>query len=669
MDQCGITFVLLFLAAASAASAASANRAAFPDSTLERALESGCSLVIAEILSVRSENRMYYYQVRVVRTIVAGDLEKEEVQTPLDFFAGASYGEALEMGRHYALLVARDYPHAFSWAFRDDVREVNPSDETVVRRLTETADRVYAKTSILQFRRAMVEYNVELPPLPEELALLCEAFRKHPGRRTDIGRKIFESDLGSRIDTSNPESSIRKYFPPKISCSRAQMLSLLGHPTWKNGWTYSWCCDYHTRAQGGGEQIAVLSATFDRNEKAAWALYAMHERSKWIRRPTIADRLAEQEGDPAGVARRFREALHASDWDQALSLCSQAVQDEARRYDSAEGFFRAAVPIEEVVKQPYNPHEFSSRDGKLMRMSDAVHLDVGEDVWRARWTWALNAIGQTWQVDFEPIPLERFIQKERIKREFHEAGGRTDQEAFERAIRYVLIPIGDEFTLGRPMLFRLEMRNVGDVPIAFSRSPVMAGDPMIVTDPNGQRLSYTDTSYQTDMWPEAILPDETIVLAEEYDVSSQYRILRPGSYTFQFKLDDRRSNVCSVGVKPGPLPVMEQIVERLLPGLPGGWRLTRSLRSPSGLREDGPTQSLYIELIGKPGGKGNRYGISLLVLLNGDPLDADPWLKERYDIWGLTSWGPLYARVNEVEQLWPDHRAQIERALGVEPTQ
>jgi len=639
--------------------------AALSADTLARAFESGCSFVVAEVLSVRSADGMYYYRVRVVRTIIAGDLEKEQVQKPLELFAGASYGDALKTGRHYALLVARDYPFAFSWAFRDDVMEMNPSDEMAVRRLIETADRVYAQTSILQFRRARVGYKVELPPLPDELISLCEAFRQKPGQRTELGRKIFESDLGSRIDRSNLEFSIRRYLPPKISCSRSQILSLFGYPTWKNGWSCFWCCDYHTRAQAGSEQIAVLSATFDKDERAIRVLYDMYKRSKWIKRPTIAERLAEQEGDPAGVARAFQQALRGSDWDQALSLCTQAVQDAARGHDSAEVFFRSVVPVRDVVSRDFRPHMSSSRDGKTTRMSDAVYLYAGEDHRGVRWTWGLIRASQTWQVDFEPITLERSIKKERVKREFREEHSRTEKEAFDRAIRYVLIPIGDEFTLGEPMLFRLEMRNVGDVPIAFYRCEVMVDDPLIVTGPNGQTLQYVDTWYQRAMRSDAILPGETIVLVDGYDVTSQYRILKPGVYTFQFKSGPRRSNVCTVEIKPGPVPERERIVEKLLPVLPAGWRWCRSVRSPSGLKEDEPVESLYIRLSGKPGGKRNRYGLTLLILMGGDPIDTDPWLKEWFDFLGHSLWGPVYARVNEVETLWPAYRPDIASALRI----
>ena len=120
-----LALTLICLAWVAPSAAEPSRGAVLSADTLARALDSGCSLVIAEILSVRSESRMYYYRVRVARTIIAGDLEKEEVRKPLELFAGASYGDALKTGRHYALLLARDYPHAFSWAYRDDVVEMD----------------------------------------------------------------------------------------------------------------------------------------------------------------------------------------------------------------------------------------------------------------------------------------------------------------------------------------------------------------------------------------------------------------------------------------------------------------------------------------------------------------------------------------------------------------
>jgi hypothetical protein len=188
-----------------------------------------------------------------------------------------------------------------------------------------------------------------------------------------------------------------------------------------------------------------------------------------------------------------------------------------------------------------------------------------------------------------------------------------------------------------------------------------------VIDPNGETLPYVDTSYQTAWGTDAILPGEKIVLADKYDVTTQYRIVRPGRYKFCFKQHSRTSNVCEVEVKPGTLADMEQIVDKLLPVLPAGWRWTRSLRPRSEVTDDGAAKALYVTLIGKPGGKGNDYGMTLLILMGGDPVDTDPWLKEWFDLWGISPWGPVYARVNQIDSLWPDHKGRIVQALEIKP--
>jgi hypothetical protein len=74
-----------------------------------------------------------------------------------------------------------------------------------------------------------------------------------------------------------------------------------------------------------------------------------------------------------------------------------------------------------------------------------------------------------------------------------------------------------------------------------------------------------------------------------------------------------------------------------------------------------------VTLIGKPGGLGNPYEMSLLVILGGNPADTDPWLKEWFDFWGTSSWGPVYARVNATGEFWPDQKTEIMRALKSSP--
>jgi len=632
----------------------------------------GCSLVVAEIRSVRCDDRMYYYNAKIARTIVAGDLTKEEANRTWDLFAGASYGDAMKTGSCYAMFISRDCPYGFAWAFRADVIEIDPLDTETPKRLVRAADRVYAGTSILRFRRTRPWSSIEMPNLPEELASLCKEFRDNPGRRAEIARKIAESDLGSRIDESRPTSSIRTFLPPRIACSRKQMLSLLGYPTWTSGWTYSWRCDDQVNPAQDGGQIGILSVTFDPNEQAVRVLHGMEERSKWIRPARRDDFLAQAEGDPAGVARAFQEALKTSDWEKALSCCSARVKAEEARSDSREAFFKRFVPVEQIAAfGGRRPGEFSSGSGHATRVSCRVEIPVPGQQWSVGWPWTLVRVGQVWAVDFEPIALDTFIRKELLKREFMDRPVRMKPEKFSRAVEFRLSPIDYEFVIGAPMRFRVEMKNVGDDPIPYRwSSAVMTGDPMLVTDPEGETVPYVDAPYQISVVWDAILPGETVVFADSYDVTKQYRIVRPGRYRFQFRgwpRDSELSNVCEVEVKPGILSDAERISERLLGVMPAGWQFERMLSLPHG-EEDAPgAGGRFFNLIGRRDGKGGDAGVFLVLLKETEPADADPWLKEHYDLWGLCPCGLVYARVNEAAQLWPSHRAQLERALEIKP--
>ncbi|HNS23027.1 MAG TPA: hypothetical protein PKH24_21190 [Sedimentisphaerales bacterium] len=667
-----VVFGLSVLVRFCGASTGDARNRAFPETTLERALEMGCSLVVAEIRSVRCDDRMYHYNAKIVRTVVPGDLTKEEANRTWDLFAGASYGDALKTGSCYAMFISRDSPNSFAWAFRDDVLEIDPLDRDAVVRLQKAADRVYAGTAIQRFRRGRVWWSNEAADLPEELASLCKEFRDHPGRRTEAGRRIAESDLGSRTDESRPESSIRAFLPPTIVCSRKQMISLLGYPSWTSGWTYSWRCDDQVNPAQGGGQIGILSVMFDPNEQAVRVLYGMEERSKWIRPARREDYLAQAEGDPAGVALAFQEALGQSDWERALSYCSQRVKAEAARSDSTEAFFKRFVPVEQIVALPgFRPGGFESRDGKVTRMCVRVEIEVPGDRPFISWPWSLVRVGETWLVDFEPVPLDVSIRKELLRQKFVEQRPRWNAEEFAKAIDVHLAPVSEEFVIGKPMLFRVEMRNVSDAPIPYSRSGgVMTGDPMSVTGPDGQTVPYVDTSYQIGIGLDVLLPGETVVLADRYDVTSQYRIIQPGRYRFQLRgwpRDSELSNVCEVEVKAGALSDAERISEDLLSVMPAGWRFERMLAVSPG-EEDAPgAGGLFFNLIGRRQGKGGDQGVFLQIHKATDPADIDPWLKEALDPWGLSPWGLVYARVNEAERLWPNYRAQIDRALGIKP--
>ena len=462
-----VTFVVV--------AAGSARTPSLPEPVLEQAFENGCSLAIVKILSARADEKAHYYKVNVVRTIVAGDLEREEVERQIELSAGASAGDVLKQGVCYALLISHPFPNDFIWDYWDNIIQLDPSDKEATKQLIGVVDRIYARTVISRFRRASMEPAAKLPDLPEELLSLCKQFRERPAERGGIAQRIAESDVGSLPDKS---------LPPKISCSREEIISLLGYPTLKAGRAYYWSAGSSPQ---GGTLVGVLSVGFDPNGRSTGLTYTMQEQSKWARPSRPVNFVAEAGGDPAGVARSFQQALKDADWSRALSYCSPSVQVKAKESESPEAFFRQCVPVKELILKPFKPRAFSSRGGKTVAMSDEIAVLASEtNLDPITWAWTLRKAGTDWQVDFAPIPLDRHILKEQTKREARNRRGAANQEAAYSAIKYVLSPIGEEFVIGQPMLFRLEMKNEGTTPVAFRRTSLMVNDAMRVVRPDGK---------------------------------------------------------------------------------------------------------------------------------------------------------------------------------------
>ena len=257
----------------------------FTESVLIDALERGDSLVIAKILSVNANNgtefgKFYFYKTKVIEPIIIGDLRESDIQKLIELFAGSSFGDALTPGSTYALFIAKAAPYHLSWGFRNNVIKLNDFDDEDLKALTEAATEAYKKTSIRKFRENKFKETSSLPELPEGILAICEQFRKNQQNRAKFAMKIYESDMGSRQDNFEPLSSVRKYLPPRIILSRQEIVSLLGDPTLKCGWTYKWFCGTD---KNNPEYVVILSITFNKYEKTTHVLYNPYNKINWVK--------------------------------------------------------------------------------------------------------------------------------------------------------------------------------------------------------------------------------------------------------------------------------------------------------------------------------------------------------------------------------------------------
>jgi len=163
------------------------------------------------------------------------------------------------------------------------------------------------------------------------------------------------------------------------------------------------------------------------------------------------------------------------------------------------------------------------------------------------------------------------------------------------------------------------------------------------------------------------LTGETIALADNYDVTSQYYIIEPGRYTFQFRgwpRDIKASNAVEVEVKAGDLSAADSVFAKILSVLQQGWTATRRLVPTKPFSGDGADTFIDVHLIGKRTGKAINVDISLSIAKDGSSLD--PQYVNKLQLWGKCKWGHVYARVRDAELLWPDYREQIVKALEIE---
>jgi hypothetical protein len=636
--------------------------------TLIDALSKGRSLVIAEILSKgMRENGIWNVRIKIVKPVIYGDLKEDDCDEILDLFAGASdkYVERLETGLWYALFVLKDCPYEYSWAHRDNFQLINKSDNTEIEELTHLAEVAYTKTSMLAFRKDLNAKEItDITKVPKEIISLCEQFKNNPEKRSVVAEKIYLSDISTRIKLERP-SSVQEIIPPKIILSRNQIVSLLGPPTLKSGWTYSWLCGQPVERGRSDRDVFVLSVTFDTDQKVQKVIYGQDKKDKWTKIDRPVNTLYGLPGQPESVLLKFQRVLQKQDWKNVLSLCSENIRKKAQEYNSLEKFFQNYLPIEDLIKmREFQTNGYSGSSDNILKINLDIELSAydPETYNSVSWKWSLVRNEGTWLVDFKTVLLEHMIQKEILRRKLRDENYETRRVKFEKGIRYNLTPLTENFVVGKPFTFRIELKNMGDVPILYmTLGLLMINDPMNITGPNGEKIKYIDFDSQTLAGEEVVLPWETIVLVENYDAASQYYITTPGRYSFQFQ----SSNKIEVDVQQGEMSLQDEVYTKLLSILPQGWTIIRRMTSSSDPYSFVEEQNkyLFVHMIGKR--RGLQIDVDIRLAIVEDVSKIDKNILSEFQVLGKSNYGVVFCKVQDAQSLWPDYRSQIIKTLGI----
>ena len=257
------------------------------------------------------------------------------------------------------------------------------------------------------------------------------------------------------------------------------------------------------------------------------------------RRSGKAGKPKPMDPDAKKVLVAFQSALSASDWPRVLSLCTQAVQGEADKHASPAQFCRTVLPVEEIkVSRGFRAYASKSkRSGDEVEAVEyrwSVSLKNSDDVY---WFGSVRKENTRWILDFPAEPLSQYMDRILVDRKRRAKEYQRRRQALLPKLQKVtltLTPLKPSFALGDPMPFRLEMTNGGDQTFYYDDQQVKVNHSMIVKDSKGRAIAYTAGPVQTAGAHRPIEAGRTVVLFDGFDLASQYRIRRPGTYTVQF---------------------------------------------------------------------------------------------------------------------------------------
>jgi len=236
---------------------------------------------------------------------------------------------------------------------------------------------------------------------------------------------------------------------------------------------------------------------------------------------------------------QFIKAVEDNNWDKALSYCSKRTNSRAARYERDE-YFREFVPIAKLKAETNYKFWTYSQDGpggKYHFFGCFLNLSKTSNGDSINWEWWLERTDRGWLIDLPDVPVERWSQVEidRLKRYRENADARWKAlEPKLKGLRTQLTALQQEYKLGQPMPFRLELVNEGAHELSYDKQQVAVNGSMIIKDENGRIIPYTAGPHQTAGGEKPIKPGESVVLFASLDIAKQYDIKRPGKYQVQF---------------------------------------------------------------------------------------------------------------------------------------
>jgi hypothetical protein len=359
------------------------------------------------------------------------------------------------------------------------------------------------------------------------------------------------------------------------------------------------------------------------------------------------------DGEPNEVFAKFQNAIKDSNWNDALEYCSDKIKAKAKDYNSPGVFFKDMLPIDKIIAlKDFKISGTSSSDGKINRYSCEIRIKDPNYEWPLHWELETCKQDEKWVIEFPTKPLNIWLKHAVLTSKVLNRELKVDWEKCKAGYEFILTPLEEKFTVGKPMRFRIEMKNISNESLPYTKKHVTAQDPMEITGPNGEKVDYLAGPCSIGIGIDFTESGEIVLLADNYDAGADYHIVKPGKYIFQFRGDyGSMSNKVEIEVEDGQLSDIEIITEKLKPIVPAGWKFSRHK---------------YINDISFAMFKGPKTPKGSMIIIYFNP--KEPNLKEiqkEAELLGQSEWGPVYIKSMNAEENWPNYKTEIKNALGI----
>jgi hypothetical protein len=229
-----------------------------------------------------------------------------------------------------------------------------------------------------------------------------------------------------------------------------------------------------------------------------------------------------------------------------------------------------------------------------------------------------------------------------------------------------LTPINKKYVIGQPMMFKLQIANLpSDIQM------INLNNCLILRDQDGNEVPYVTSV--NDLLLRNLSPGAP-TLYTTIDIHRKYLIDHHGKFTAQYRGDQvvklPPSNIVTIDVLAGTLPVTHIIDRCLINVLPKNWVVHSSIVSQKELRGDKKLTEEYTFLIsGASITAEDEFSAPITVWVIAP--DTETFLgtlsSHAHDEYlGKSQWGEVYIKMKEkAPKLWPTAKTDIIKTLGI----